>query len=322
MQYVNLSRTSIKVSRMSLGTMMFGDQTSESDSLAMMDYAFSQGVNFWDTASTYADGEGEKIVGKGLKGRRNKIILATKIFHKSGEDMNDTGLNRRHLINCTEASLKRLGTDYIDLMYLHAPDYETEIEETLDTMNMLIRSGKILYFGVSNYAAWQVADIAGICERKGYVKPIISQNVYNLLIRDIERELIPCLKNYNMTLAVYNPIAAGLLSGKYKTRELLENTRFANKKLYYDRYWTDKYLDGVEKLQAIADKKGIPLLDLALTWCSYRPGVNTVLSGVSKIEQLKQNIEIFSKTALDDQTIEECNAVWDEMEGKTFLYNR
>ena len=263
MQYINLPRTSIKVSRMCLGTMMFGGQTNEADSKAIMDYAFEQGVNFWDTASYYLEGEGEKVVGKGLKGRREKIILATKVFGKVGDDMNDQGLNRRHIINCTEGSLKRLGTDYIDLMYMHSPDHETEVEETLDTLTTLVRDGKIRYIGISNYAAWQVADIVAICDKRGYIKPIISQNVYNLLLRDVERELLPCLKAYKIGMSVYNPIAAGLLSGKYKSKELVENTRFTNNKLYYDRYWSDKYFEGLGKLTAIADKNGLPLIDMA-----------------------------------------------------------
>ena len=322
MQYVNLTGTSIKISRMSLGTMMFGDQTKEEDCLSIMDYAFEHGVNLFDTASSYANGEGERIIGKGLKGRREKIILATKIFNKSGDDQNDYGLNRRHLIKCTDACLKRLNTDYIDLMYIHNPDYETKTEETLETMSTLIRSGKILYFGVSNHAAWQIADIMGLCDKYGFIKPVISQNVYNLLLRDVENELLPCLKHYQIGMSVYNPIAAGLLSGKYKSKELQENTRFANKKLYYDRYWTDKYFDGLLKLTNIAEKKGLPLLNMALRWCSYRPGVTSVLSGVSRIEQLKQNVEIFSEAALDEETINECNKVWEEMENKTFQYNR
>ena len=138
----------------------------------------------------------------------------------------------------------------------------------------------------------------------------------------MERELIPCLKAYNIGMSVYNPIAAGLLAGKYKSRELLENTRFSNNKLYYNRYWSDKYFDGVEKLSAIADKNGMPLLDIALRWCSFRPGISAVISGVSKMEQLKQNIKILGEPALDEGIIEECNKVWDDMEGKTFFYNR
>jgi aryl-alcohol dehydrogenase-like predicted oxidoreductase len=236
--------------------------------------------------------------------------------------MNDRGLNRRHIIASTDISLKNLNTDYIDLMYMHAPDYDTEMEETLDTFTSLIRAGKIRYLGVSNFAAWQIADIMALCDKRGYIRPIISQNPYSLIFRDIERELLPCLKAHKIGMAVYNPIAAGLLSGKYKSRELMENTRFANKKLYYDRYWTDKNFNGVEKLAAIADQNSLPLLDLALRWCIYRSGVSVVICGVSRMEQLKQNIAIFEGAPLNDDILKACDQVWNEMEGKTFFYNR
>ena len=322
MQYVNLPGTSIKVSRMCLGTMMFGGQTNEADSLGIIDYALDQGINFFDTAASYLKGEGERILGIGLKGKRKNVIVATKIRNPVTADMNDWGLNRRHMLDCVNNSLKRLDTDYIDLVYMHAPDYDTEMEETLDTFTALIRAGKILYFGISNFAAWQIADIVALCDKRGYIKPIISQNAYSLLFRDVERELLPCLKAHKLGMAAYNPIAAGLLSGKYKSRELIENTRFTNRKLYYDRYWNDKCLDGMEKLSAIADKHGLPLLELALRWCIYRPGVSFVLSGVSKLEQLKQNIQIFEQPALDEGLVKESCQVWDEMEGKAFYYNR
>ena len=322
MEYVNLPCTSVKVSRMCLGAMMFGGQTNEADSLAIIDYAVDQGINFFDTASSYDRGEGERILGKGLKGRRDKAILATKIAHAITDELNSIGLSRRHIIATTEKSLKNFNTDYIDLVYMHQPDNETDIEETLDTFSSLIRAGKILYLGVSNFAAWQIADLLAVCDKRGYIKPIISQSPYSLLFRDVERELLPCLKAHKMGMAVYNPIAGGLLSGKYKTRELLENTRFANKKTYYDRYWTDKNFAGVEKLSAIADKYSIPLLELALRWCIHQKGVNTVISGVSKMDQFKQNISIFEKSALDEEILKACNQVWEEMENKSFFYNR
>jgi aryl-alcohol dehydrogenase-like predicted oxidoreductase len=322
MEYNNLPGTSVKVSRMCMGTMMFGDQTGEADSLGIIDYAVEQGINFFDTAASYVGGEGEKIIGKGLRGRREQAIIATKIFYPVSDQLNDNGLNRRHIIASTDASLKRLNTDYIDLVYMHAPDYETEMEETLDTFTALVRSGKIRYLGVSNFAAWQIADILALCDKRGYIKPVISQNVYNALIRDVERELLPCLKAHKMGMAAYNPIAAGLLSGKYKSREILKNTRFANKKLYHDRYWTDKNFSAVEKLSAVADKYGLSLLELAFRWCASRPGVAAVVSGVSRLEQIEQNIRVFTKPALDGEILKACDALWEEMEGKTFLYNR
>jgi len=302
--------------------MMFGGQTNEADSLSIIDYACDQGINFFDTASSYEEGAGERILGKALKGRREKFLVSTKIAHAVTSELNSSGLSRRHIVATTDKSLKNFDTDYIDLVYMHQPDNDTEIEETLDTFTTLIRAGKIRYIGVSNFAAWQIADLLALCDKRGYVKPIISQSPYSLLFRDVERELIPCLKAHKMGMSVYNPIAAGLLSGKYKTRELKENTRFANKKLYYDRYWNDKNFSSVEKLSAIADKCGIPLLEFALRWCMYQNGVSLVISGVSKMEQLKQNIPIFEKPVLDAEILKACDQVWEEMENKTFFYNR
>ena len=322
MQYTNLPGTGVKVSRVGLGTMMLGDQVNEADSLAIIDYAVDQGINFLDTASSYIGGKGEKILGKWLKGRRDKVIIATKIFYPISDDMNDRGLSRRHIMATINKSLINFNTDYIDLVYMHAPDYETELEETLDTLTSLVRAGKIRYLGVSNYAAWQIADILAISDKKGYIKPIVSQNVYNLLLRDVEFELLPCLKAHKMGMVAYNPIAAGLLSGKYKTRELQENTRFALKKLYYDRYWHDKYFDAVEKLSGVADKYGLSLLELAFRWCVCQSGDTSLLCGVSKLEQLKQNIKVFEGPALSEEILKDCNRIWEDMEGKTFFYHR
>ena len=324
MEYVNLPGTSVKVSRMCLGTMMFGDQTNEADSHAILNHAFEQGVNFIDTAVSYIAGGGERIIGKWLKekGCREKCIVATKIFYPITDDLNDRGLNRNHIISATNTSLKNLNTDYIDLVHMHAPDYDTEMEETLDTCTTLIHAGKIRYLGISNYAAWQVADIVALCDKRGYIRPIISQSPYSLLFRDVERELIPCLKAHKMGMAVYNPIAGGLLSGKYKTRELQENTRFTYMKVYQDRYWNEKYFTMVEKLTTIAGNYGIPLLELAMRWCMYQNGVSVVISGVSKMEQIKQNISIFGKPALDEEILKACGQVWEEMENRTFSYNR
>ena len=174
MEYVNLPCTSVKVSRMCLGTMMFGGQTKEADALDIIDYACEQGINFFDTASSYEKGEGERILGKAFKERRQKVIISTKIGHAVSGELNSIGLSRRHIIATTDKSLKNLNTDYIDLVYMHQPDNDTDIEETLDTFTTLVRSGKIRYLGVSNFAAWQIADLIALCDKRGYIKPIIS----------------------------------------------------------------------------------------------------------------------------------------------------
>ena len=322
MRYNNLPGTSLKVSALSLGTMMFGGQTNEADSLAIMDCAFAQGVNFFDTANVYNEGESERIVGKGLKGRRDEIFLATKVNGQMGKNLFDKGLSRRNIVSSVDESLKRLDTDYIDLYYMHAPDYETEIEESLETMTNLVRQGKIRYVGVSNFAAWQIADILAVCDKRGYVTPVITQNVYNAVTRGVEAELGPFLVKHKLGMAVYNPIAGGLLAGKHNPGKPAENTRFANNQMYYDRYWSDENFVAVEKLTDIAEKQGMSILQLAVKWCVSRPSVTSIISGVSKLSQIEQNIASLEGEALNDDMLAACDEVWRSLAGTRFGYNR
>ena len=322
MQYNNLPGTSLKVSALSLGTMMFGGQTNEADSLAIMDYAFDQGVNFFDTANVYNQGESERIVGKGVKGRRNEIFLATKVNGQMGNNLFDKGLSRRNIVAAVEASLKRLDTDYIDLYYMHAPDYETEIEESLATMTTLVQQGKIRYVGVSNFAARQIADMLAVCDKRGYVAPVITQNVYNAITRGVETELVPFMVKHKLGMAVYNPIAGGLLAGKHKPGKPAEDTRFANNQMYYDRYWSDENFVAVEKLMAIAQEYGMSIVQLAMKWCASRPGVISIISGVSKFSQIEQNIASLAGDPLHADVLAACDEVWRTLAGIRFGYNR
>jgi aryl-alcohol dehydrogenase-like predicted oxidoreductase len=322
MKYNKLPGTSLLISELSLGTMMFGGQTSQADSLKILDEAFHAGINLWDTANMYTDGESERIVGKAMKGRRDDIILATKVFHPMGEKRNDRGLSRRAILSALEASLRRLDTDYIDLYYLHAPDNDTGIEETMQTMDTLVKSGKIRYVGISNYAAWQIADILALCDKRGYVPPIITQNVYNLITRGVETELIPFIQAHGLGMTAYNPIAGGLLTGKHQAGKPAEDTRFGSNQIYYNRYWSDENFAAVDKLAHIAKQAGISLLELSMKWCLSRPGVVTVITGVSKLPQLSQNIAAIQGEALGEDTQKACDEVWRGLAGTRFAYNR
>ncbi len=322
MEYKTLPKSNLKLSGLTLGTMMFGGQTNEADSNAIMDYAFEHGVNSFDTANVYNQGESEKIVGKWLQGRRGEIVLATKVFGKMGDNPNDAGLSRRYIVSAAESSLQRLGTDYIDIYYMHAPDYQTDLEESLQAMDGLVRAGKIRYIGVSNFAAWQIADILHICDKRNYVTPVITQNVYNLITRGIEAELLPCLKAHGLGMNIYNPIAAGLLAGKHQPGKPAENTRFSNSAMYFDRYWSDENFAAVEKLMKIAEKYGISILELAMKWCDAQPPVTSIISGVSRPEQIRQNIAILEGGALQDEILAACDGVWHALSGTRFAYNR
>jgi aryl-alcohol dehydrogenase-like predicted oxidoreductase len=326
MNYNYFKGTRLEVSQLSLGTMMFGGQTNENESLLIMQYAYENGINFFDTANNYNDGKSECIVGKFLKGKRDKVLLATKVRYKTcnNDSYNEMGLGRRNILNSVDASLRRLETDYVDILYMHAPDYETSLGETLETMSELVKSGKARYIGVSNFAAWQIADMLSICEKHDYVSPIITQNVYNLLNRGIETELVPFLKTHNLNLTVYNPIAAGLLSGKYSPGILIKNTRFALNKSYANRYWTDKNFQAVDKFTKLAEIHGINILQLAYRWLMSQNVVVSIVSGVSNLTQHKQNIAIVDPPPppLDNEILLQCNEIWLDLSGKIYPYVR
>lgn len=317
-----LPTTGVRLSQLTLGTMMFGGQTSEADSLNIMDLALDSGINSIDTASMYTDGESERIVGKALKGRRDKVILATKVAAAFSEDPNDQGLSRRSILASAERSLKHLQTDYIDLFYLHRPDYQTSLDESLYAMDMLVRSGKVRYPAISNFAAWQAGDVMHISERRGYAPPVVSQNVYNLLTRGLESEFLPYAKAHPIGLAIYNPIAGGLLAGKHQAGAPRNDTRFAQNKMYYDRYWSQENFDAVEKLKGIAAQAGISLLELSYRWVAQHPQVTTIISGVSRLEQLEQNLKLLDGPALSEDTLSACDDVWHGLAGTRFKYNR
>jgi len=318
-----MEKTSIQVSQACLGTMMFGGQTSQAESLSIMDYAFEHGINFIDTANVYNQGESERITGKGIKSRRERVILATKVKNKMGDDPNDSGLSRRNIIKALDASLKRLDTDYIDIYYLHSPDYKTDIEETLETMTDMVRAGKIRYVGVSNYAAWQIADMLGICDKRNYTAPVMTQNVYNPLTRGIEAELVPFAREHRISIVIYNPIAAGLLSGKHKSGNPAENTRFSNNKMYYDRYWLDDNFKAVEQLNALAEQNGLSLLEMTMKWCAMRQEITSIIIGVSRLSQLEQNIALLDGAELPRQVLDRMDEVWRQLPlGTRFPYNR
>lgn len=314
MKYRKMNGTGIYVSDVCLGTMNFGGQTSEEESLKIIDYAINNGINFIDTADSYNNRASEHIVGKALKGRREDIILATKVRYQTGEGLNQRGLNRRHILKNIEDSLKALQTDYIDIYYMHAMDGDVGFEETLDTMSTLIRSGKVRYLGISNYPAWQVSELMWLAKQEHDIPPIVTQNMYNVITRDLEAELVPCIQRHKIGLTAYNPIAGGLLSGKYEQdKEIEANTRFALKSNYVTRYWKPENFAALKELTAIAKERDMSLLSLSLKWCLSHSYVDSVICGISKLEQIKQNIEAVTGGYLDATTMQLCDAVGDNL---------
>lgn len=321
MEYTNLAGTGLNVSRICLGTMTFSGQLNEQNSIKVIKHALDNGINFIDTADIYNGGQSEIITGKGIKGCRKNVILASKVGGPSGPGPNDKGLSRKHIISSVENSLKRLNTDYLDIYYMHAPDPLTPFEETMEAMTSLVKSGKVRYIGISNFAAWQLMDALWICDKRNLIAPSVTENVYNSITRGIESELVPCIKQNKVGLVIYNPIAGGLLSGKHSKDHPVENSRFSDLGGYYQRYWNDDSFQAIGKLTQIAQSHGMKLLELALRWCISYNYVNSVIIGVSRLEHLKQNLAYLEKGPLSNEILLQCDEVWKELRGSRFSYH-
>ena len=323
MEYRTLQLTDLKVSRASFGTMPFGKQADQATSTRMVGQCLDAGVNFFDTANMYNLGRAEEALGQALGPRRAHVVLASKARYRMGEAPDDAGLGRAAIRKALEASLKRLGTNYLDLYYLHWPDYETPIEETLEAMDEAVRSGKVRYPAISNYAAWQVAEIFCIARKLDYRPPHVSQPMYNLLARGIEDEYVPFAKRFGVSLVVYNPLAGGLLTGKHsREKGPIAGTRFDSNPLYLGRYWHEDYFAAVDELRTVAADAGKSLVELALQWLLGQEHVDSVILGASRPEQLAENLKACQGGRLDAATLARCDDVWKRLRGITPKYNR
>ncbi len=323
MEFRTLPNTDLKVSRVCFGTMTFGGQTDEATAGRMMDLCFEAGINFFDTANVYNHGKAETIAGKLLRGRRAKIVLATKVRGKMGEGPEEAGLSRAAIHKAMDSSLKRLGTDYVDLYYLHQPDYDVPIEETLAAMQELVAAGKVRYPAVSNYAAWQVAEIHCLAQKNGFKAPYISQPMYNLLARAIEEEYLPFAKKYGVAIIPYNPLAGGLLTGKHlRGKQPLAGSRFDGNPMYLNRYWHEDYFAAVEDLQKVAREAGKSMVELAFAWLLSQEQVDSVILGASRVEQLEQNLKACEGPRLDAAVLDRCDEIWRRLRGIVPKYSR
>jgi aryl-alcohol dehydrogenase-like predicted oxidoreductase len=306
-----------------MGTMTFGGQVPEAEAIWMVDRCLEHGINFFDTANVYNHGQSEIILGKALSGRRHKAVLATKVRGKMGEEPDDVGLKRPAIRKAIDDSLKRLGTDYVDLYYLHQPDWDTRIEETLGAMEELVREGKVRYPAVSNYASWQIVQMMWHCENHGYVPPTVSQPMYNVLARGVEQEYLAFCREFKVAIVVYNPLAGGLLTGKHRPdSKPAAGTRFDGNQIYLDRYWHPLYFDALREVSALAGGAGISTTTLAFRWLLAQPLVDSVLLGASSREHLEENFKACAGPALDAKVLEGCDAIWAKLRGLTPKYNR
>lgn len=322
METRTLGNTNLTVSRACFGTMTFGGQVDEAAAGRIVDLCLDRGINFFDTANSYTGGKSETILGGILKGRRDRVVLASKVGVKTGEPAGVSPLSRKSITENLDNSLRRLQTDYLDLYYLHMPDYETRIEESLAAMDDAVRAGKVRHPAISNFAAWQYTQALWISEKEGYRAAHVSQPMYNLLARGIEQEYLPFCKEFGIATVVYNPLAGGLLTGKQTRERPAVGTRFDNNQMYLDRYWHPAYFDAVDRLQEIAAGAERSMIDLALNWLLFHTPADCVILGASKIEQLEQCLDVFGRAALDAETITAVDQVWRDLRGVTPKYNR
>lgn len=320
MQMRTLGKTDLAVSRACFGTMTFGSQADQASSQRMVDMCLDHGINFIDTANIYNNGEAERIVGKCIAGKRDKIVLASKVRGKMGDGLE--GLTRAAMLQSIDETLQRLQVDYLDLYYLHMPDHSVPIEESLAAMDEIIKSGKVRYPAFSNYASWQVTEMLWLSEKNGYVPPTVGQPMYNLLARGIEQEYLAMCKRFGLSNCIYNPLAGGLLTGKHQQERPIEGSRFDNNQLYLDRYWHPGYFAAVDELQAAALKHGRTMTSTALNWVWHHTEVDCVILGASRPEQLQQNFDALQDGPLPIELLETCETVWRNLRGVTPRYNR
>jgi aryl-alcohol dehydrogenase-like predicted oxidoreductase len=322
MQTVPIPGTDLRVSRLCYGNMTFGGQTGEAEAARILDRVLDAGINFIDTANVYNKGAAEEMLGRLLGPRRKDIVLASKVRGSMGPGPDESGLSRLAMLRAIDDSLRRLRTDYLDLYYLHQPDYNTPIEETLETMEMIVRSGKVRFPAISNYAAWQVAQTRAIAEASGYRPMHAAQMMLNLVARGLEQEFIPFARTYDVALIVYNPLAGGMLTGKQKCDAPLEGTRFDKNQMYLDRYWHPAFFDAVDQLIEVARDAGRTLISLSLNWLLHHTATASIILGASRLEQLDQNLAACDEGPLAAETVERCEAVWSQLRGVTPKYNR
>ena len=299
MEYRMLGRTGVPVSALCLGCMNFGRSTPEDEAIRMIHHAMAQGINFLDTANVYAIGLSEEIVGKALQGRREQVVLATKVRGSmDDDDVLASGNSRRHIIEQCEASLRRLGTDWIDLYQIHRPQSDIAADETVRALDDLVRAGKVRYVGTSSYAAWQLLEALWIAKELGANRYVSEQPPYHLLDRSIERELIPMAQSYGIAIIPWSPLARGFLSGKYRSMDVPSDSRFASDRQgatgrmeeRWREHFGERAVAMIALLEALAAEKNATMAQVAMAWVLRQPGVTSPIIGPRTMAQLDDNL--------------------------------
>jgi 1-deoxyxylulose-5-phosphate synthase len=309
MDYVNLGRTGLKVSRLCLGAMTYGDPAwrawvlPEDASRPFIARALELGINFFDTADMYSRGVSEQILGRAIRdfARRDDVVIATKVYFPMGEKPNDRGLSRKHLMSAIDASLRRLGTEYVDVYQIHRLDADTPIEETLDALDDIVRAGKALYLGASSMAAWQFARALHVAGERGWSRFVSMQNHYNLVYREEEREMIPLCREEGIGVIPWSPLARGFLAGNRRAADRGDTERARTDNIAHDYYYAPSDFQIVERVVEIANARGVTAAQIALAWILGRPGVTAPIVGASKMYQLEQAVEALPITLSDDE---------------------
>ena len=312
-------------SGMILGTMTFGDTVDVDGAAALLDVALDAGITHIDTANGYSAGEAERILAKLLAGRWDAVTIATKAGMYPGDADGNSPLSPKGLRLSVEASLSRLGTDHVDLFYLHQPDRAAALADTLATVADLVAEGKILALGVSNFAAWQIGEVVRVAEQVGAPRPVVAQQLYNLLARRIEDEYAEYAAATDLVTMVYNPLGGGLLTGRHSLTEQPGEGRFGDSRLaamYRERYWNAQTFDAITALSAIADDSGLPLTELALRWLRSKPVTGPILLGGSKVSHLQSNIDALGRGPLPADLVAACDDVGAALRGPMPAYNR
>jgi len=310
MEYIRLGSTGLKVSRICLGCITYGspkwrDWVRDYDqSKPFIRRALDAGINFYDTADVYSLGESEVVLGKALKEfgvQRDKVVVATKVFSVMGEDPNQRGLSRKHITHAINDSLRRLQLDYVDLYQIHRFDYNTPIEETLDALSDVVKSGKALYIGASSMYAWQFAKMLYTADLHGYERFVSMQNHYNLVYREEEREMNPLCRDQGIGLIPWSPLARGFVTGNRRKQDKGDTTRAKSDDFAHQLYYRDSDFTVVQRVTEIASKHGVPNAQIALAWVLHQPGVTAPIIGASKVQHLEDAVKALEIKLSDEE---------------------
>lgn len=305
MDYRHLGRTGLQVSQLCFGTMSFGGDADAKESGRMYKAVRDAGINFLDCADAYSKGEAEKILGKLMRGHRDEVVVTSKCFNPMGGDVNARGGNRRHILRAVEASLERLGTDRLDILFMHRWDPVAPLEETLRALEKLVADGKVVYLGASNWAAWQIAKSLGISDKRGWPRIDVIQPMYSLVKRQAESEIFPLALSEGLGVIPYSPVGGGLLSGKYGVKDRPETGRIIDKAEYANRYGEDWVYEVAENFTALAKTKNVHPVSLAVAWAAAHPAVTCPIIGARNLDQLQPalaSVEIEMDSALHAET--------------------